>query len=186
MKAKMAVALCLGFAAFGGAAPALAADPTASLDRSFVEYTGDGPVGNNKVNDNKNFYWFFESTGTYLGQQVNSWFLFYDPKKTLEVRGTVSFDQTILYVFDDRSELRATKSFGDPDVKYDYRRRSIGLEDNDKADTSFAGNVLSLYWTAGNPGDHIRVMTAVPEAPTYALLALGLVGMCTYLRRRRT
>ena len=184
MKSKIIAALALSWIGFS-ATPAVAADPTASLDRSFVEYTGTATLGNNKVNDDNNFYWLFESTGTYLGQQVNSWFLFYDPKKTLEVRGTVSFDQSILYLFDDRSELRDTRSFGNSDFSYDYSRRAIGLEANDKRDTSFAGTVLSLYWTAGNPGDHIRVMTAVPEPATYAMLAIGLVGMCVFLRRRR-
>lgn len=183
MKTKLISALALAAAVVS--APAFAAAPMASLDRSFVEYTGEGPIGNNNINNNKNFYWMFESSGTYLGQAVNSWFLFYDPKKTREVSGTVTFDQPILFLFDDRAELKATASFGKPGVTYDYSRRTVGLEKDDKEDTSFAGNILSLEWTAGNPGDHVRVMTAVPEASTYALLAMGLVGICFFLRRRR-
>ena len=74
---------------------ALAADdPTASLNRSFAEYTGAGPIGNNNLNTGT-FYWMFESSGIWMGQNVNSWFLIWDPSSN-GVRGTVDFDGAIL------------------------------------------------------------------------------------------
>ena len=47
-----------------GALSAQAADPTAALDRSFVEYTGIGPIGNNNLHST-DFYWMFEGAGMY-------------------------------------------------------------------------------------------------------------------------
>jgi hypothetical protein len=162
---------------------ALAADPTAALDRSFAEYTGAGPVGNNNLNTST-FFWMQEKAGTWMGQAVQSWFLMWDPKSD-RVKGTVSFDQKILFVHDDKSELMATAGFQKPGVTYNYSNNAVGLESGDKSGTSFAANTLSLSWNASSPGDHIRVMTAVPEPGTYALMAAGLAGVGFMARRRR-
>lgn len=164
---------------------AAAAAPTASLNRGWVEYTGTGPIGNNNVNDDAKAYWMFESTGTWNGQAVNSWFVFWDPSASLGVRGTIRFDNTILFVHDEKSELKDTMSFGKPGVKYDYSRSAVGLEDADRNHTSFVGDTLSIRWNASNPGDHIRVMTAVPEPSTYALFGAGLLALGYMARRRR-
>ncbi|MFN0182427.1 MAG: PEP-CTERM sorting domain-containing protein [Aquabacterium sp.] len=169
----------------GGAAHA--ADPTAVLSRTFTEYTGVGPIGNDNVQDNANFYWFYESTGTWMGQQVKSWFLFWDPRSSLSVDGSVTFDSNILFVHDTRTSLIATAAFGKVGVTYDYSDAAVGLESADQANTSFGGATLTLAntgWTASNPGDHIRVMTAVPEPGTYALLLAGL-GVVALVSRRR-
>lgn len=163
------------------------AAPTASLTTpgaSFEEYTGTGPVGNNNINVDGKLYWMFESQGSYLGQAVKSWFLFFDPKKSSSMKGSVSFDQSILHVLDNKADLFATAAFGKPGVTYDYSSNLIGLEAGDSNKTSFAGDTLSFNWTASTPGDHIRVMTAVPEPGTYALLALGL-GVLGFVARRR-
>jgi hypothetical protein len=45
--------------------------------------------------------------------------------------------------------------------------------------------VLTFSFTANDPGDHIRVLTVVPEPATYALLATGLVAMAGLVRVRR-
>lgn len=164
---------------------AIAANPTASLDKGWLKYTGTGAIGNNNINDNKNAYWVFESSGTWMGQAVNSWFVFWDPKKSLGLSGNISFDNTILFLHDDQAELMATSAFGKPSVTYDYSNRLIGLEKGDKTGTSFIGNTLSIKWTASNPGDHIRVMTAVPEPGTYAMFAAGLAALGFTARRRR-
>lgn len=181
----LAVLTCLG-------AAAQAADPTASLNRSFTEYTGAGPVGDGTINDDVNFYWMFESTGVWAGQAVNSWFLIWEPEQRLMASGTVSFDAPILFLLDDKSEMVASAAFGKPGVTYDYTSALVGLEAPDKNHTSWSGNTLTLSldgWNAGNPGDHVRVMTAVPVVPepgTYALLLAGLGGVGMVVRRRRS
>lgn len=61
------------------AIPAHAADPTAALDRTFTEYSAAGPIGNNNLHSTE-FYWMFESSGSYGGQAVDSWFLDGNPR----------------------------------------------------------------------------------------------------------
>ncbi len=107
---------------------AIAANPTAALDKGWVEYTGTGAVGNNNINDNNNAYWVYESSGTWMGQAVNSWFVFWDPRSGSRVEGDISFDQNILFVHDDKAELIATAAFGKAGVTYDYSRNLVGLE----------------------------------------------------------
>ena len=164
---------------------AFAADPTASIDRGWVEYTGSGSIGNNNINDNGKMYWMYESSGTWMGQAVRSWFVFWDPKNSRSASGSIGFDNSILFLHDSQAELQATAAFGKADVAYDYSNRLIGLEAGDAANTSFSGNTLSFKWTASNPGDHIRVMTAVPEPGTYAMFGAGLLALGIMARRRR-
>lgn len=164
---------------------AQAADPMASINRSFTEYTGTGAIGNNNINNNSNVYWMFESTGTWAGQAVNSWFLFWDPRSSLVASGTVKFDNNILFVHDQKAELLATAAFNKPGVSYDYSNNLVALESGDRSNTSFAGDTLTFRWTASNPGDHIRVMTAVPEPESYALLLAGLLAVGFMARRTR-
>lgn len=181
MKLKSIVAA--GLALLAG--QAMAADPSASLNRGWTEYTGTQTLGNNKVQDNASAYWILESTGTWMGQAVNSWFVFWDPRSSSQLEGSVTFDQQILFVHDDKAELQATASFGKAGMSYDYSNNKVGLEGVDKSNTSWSGSTLTLKWNANNPGDHIRVMTAVPEPGTYALFAAGLLALGFVARRRR-
>jgi opacity protein-like surface antigen len=176
--AAFAAALVAGAGAFA------ADDPTADLNRPFAEYVGAGPIGNNNLNVGT-FHWMYEGSGSWMGQDVNSWFLIWDPSSN-SVRGTVDFDGAILGVMDQRAELIATAGFGKSGVTYDYSRAAVGLEATDRAHTSFSGEVLSLAWNASNPGDHVRVFTAaIPEPQTYVLMLAGLGAVAFVARRRR-
>ena len=166
------------------AAHAMAADPTASLNKSFAEYTAAGPVGNNNLNTST-FYWMQEQAGSWMGQQVQSWFLIWDPKRSEQVKGTVTFDADILHVLDSKAELQASAAFQKTGVTYNYSRSAVGLENAELRNTSFTSDTLSLKWTASSPGDHVRVMTAVPEPGTYALMAAGLAVLGFAARRRK-
>jgi hypothetical protein len=182
-------AFSLGLLAFAAHAVAVA-NPTAVLiaPDTFVQYLGTGPVGNNNINLPNKLFWMHESTGTWQGQAVDSWFVFFDPDPTdTRVKGAITFDHDILFLQDDQPERVATASFGKPGVTYDYSNRAVGQDANDKAHTSFAGQTLALSWTATAPGDHIRVMTAaaIPEPSTYALLAGGLFAVGFVARRRK-
>lgn len=179
----LALVTALATAASLATPAAFAADPTAVLDKGFVEYTGVGPVGNNGLQDSANFYWFYEGTGTWEGQAVNSWFLIWDSGTLASVSGSISFDAPILFRHDGQAELIATAAFQKPGVAYDYSIANVGLEGGDQ--TSVVGNVMTLAWATTNPGDHVRVMTAVPEPGTYALMALGLLAMGLHLNRAR-
>jgi len=167
------------------AAPAMAADPSASLNRGWVEYAGSQPVGNNKVQDDKNAYWIFEGAGTWMGQAVSSWFVFWDPRSSLQLKGSIGFDNDILFVHHTQAELQATSAFDKAGVTYDYSRALVGLESGDKSNTSWTGSTLTLKWNASNPGDHVRVMTAVPEPSSYAMFGAGLLALGYMARRRR-
>jgi len=171
--------------ALAGAATAAMAAPTASLDTSFEEYTGTGPIGHDNLNTD-GVYWFYEGSGVFEGQQVDSWFVFYDPKAYSTVTGTIDFGADIVALTGARDDLIATQGFAKPGVTYDYGNIATGLEPYDIAHTTFEGSTLSLYWHAVNPGDHLRVFTtAVPEPETYALMLAGLVAVGAIARRRK-
>jgi hypothetical protein len=172
-------------AALAAGSATAAEDPSASLNRAFAEYTGAGPIGNNNLNTST-FYWMHESSGMWMGQAVESWFLIWDPGWG-SVRGSIDFDGAILGVMDQRAELIGTAGFNKAGVSYDYSHSAVGLEFGDRNNTSFSGEVLSFSWTASNPGDHVRVFTAaVPEPQTYALMLAGLAAMAFMSRRRRS
>ena len=167
----------------GLAGLASAAAPVASLNVAFTPYAGPGPVGNDGVERNE-MQWLAESTGTYLGTPVQSWFLVWDPVGVKLASGRIQFDAPIVAVFDSRAELMSSSAFESPGAGYDYSKVFVGLESADAARTSFAGDTLSLSWQGVNPGDHVRVLTLVPEPGTWATFAAGLAGIGWLLRRR--
>lgn len=167
------------------AGQAVAAAPSASLNRSWNEYAGTQAVGNNKVQNDQSAFWVYEGTGSWLGQAVKSWFVFWDPRSSSQLKGSIDFGQDILFVHDEKAELMATAGFGKAGLSYDYSNKLVGLEGADRANTSWSGQTLTLKWNASNPGDHVRVMTAVPEPGTYAMFGAGLLALGLMARRRR-
>jgi hypothetical protein len=160
--------------------------PSASLNRTFSEFTGSGPIGNNNINDRSRFFWFYESSGSYGEKSVDSFILLWDPFSG-GVSGTIRFDSPILALIDDRAELTATAGFQKPGLVYDYSRARVGLEAGDRSRTSFVDDVLTLSWRASNPGDMVRVLTAssnglgllqvVSEPQAIALIGIGLLAL---------
>ncbi len=176
-------------AALIAAAP-LAAQPTAALPAgfTFVDWMTTGrteTVGTGLI-DTRNVVYFVKE------QQVGSlqsWYLFFDPSGTQAVSGTVTFANAIDQIIAGTSALQTSQAtYGlTSGITYGYVA-ATGLEAS-QDDASFAGNVLSIDWTASDPGDHIRILTQVadpaqvPEPSALALLALGAVMVSA---RRRT
>jgi len=176
----------LAFAAlFLTSATVVSAQPTASLPigYTFVDWltVNNATVGNGAVDDDFVVYYLKEKQ---IGN-LQSWLIFFDPATPQSVMGTITFGQSINTLFTSSTDVNTTSAA--------YRLGSVtyasanltGLEDGDAA--SFAGNTLTINWTAADPGDHVRVLTnVVPEPSTYALMALGLTAMGVASRTRRT
>ncbi len=116
------------------------------------------------------------------GTIVNSQLLNFDPLVNRSARGTVTFNGRILGLATTQSLLNASNFLGRPGVTYSFVSAS-GLEGGDVV--TFAGNVLTYNISASNPSDTIRVLTAVPEPASWAMLiaGFGLIGAVS--RRRR-
>jgi hypothetical protein len=132
--------------------------------------------------DVTNFYWLYEKRGTYGGQAVDSWLLFFDPLGISSVAGSVTFAQSVLQVFGTRADLQNSSSFQRTGYTYNY---SVNVAPEAGDTTTFSGKTVNLNWAASDPGDYVRVLTAVPEPATYAQMAAGLWLMGMVVRRRQ-
>lgn len=164
-------------------APALA-QPTASLPAgfTFVDWltVNNAAVGAGDVDDSNVVYFLRERQ---IGD-LQSWLIFFDPNGAQSVEGTVTFASPITDIFTSTADVTVNSAAYQltPTVTY-ATHPNTGLESVDAA--SFTGNVVTFTFTANDPGDHIRVLTVVPEPSTYALLATGLAALTLALRRRR-
>lgn len=184
----LALTLCVGVAlGTAEASPPTVVDITPGF--SFAEYSGSAAVGRGDVR--------VDSTLFYIDEKVadgwKSWYLFADPGIVQGLVATLHFDQPIHAVLTMRAELDATNAaYGADSITYGTSR-FIGLESCsvaqafcDTVSWVAGGQDLKLDWGAYHPGDHIRVLVAVPEPANHLLFAGGLVGLALTLRRRRT
>lgn len=156
---------------------------------SFSEYAGSAPVGQGLVDS--------PSTVFYIDEKVaagyKSWYLFFDPgTRTQDLLATFHFGQPIAAVLTTKADLDATNAaYGSDSVTYGTHR-FIGLENCgtqhvfcDTVAWATGGQDLHVDWSALDPGDHIRVLVAVPEPSSYLLFAAGLAGLAFVRRRQR-
>jgi hypothetical protein len=132
----------------------------------------------------------FSSTGgaakvLAAGTRVQSHYVFYDPVAG-SFSGTVLFDKPILGVIWSTADMAVTDPvFGLKGVGYNSVA-ATGLEPTDLF--SFSGSTLSVNWSASNPGDFVRVLTAiptaVPEPSSYAAMLMGVAMLGTVAYRR--
>jgi PEP-CTERM motif len=180
----------LGLVAGLAAGTASAADPTVvdiTPGFSFAEYGAAAAVGHGEID--------VASTLFYIDEQAadgwKSWYVFFDPASVQRVGATLHFDQPIHAVLTSKADLDATNALYGVDVDGDAlwddyaTHRFVGLERRNAISWSPGGHDLVIDWTALDPGDHIRVLVAVPEPSNYALFAAGLLGLVITLRRRR-
>ena len=125
------------------------------------------------------------------GDVVASHYIFFDPAQLTSVVGWVDFDANIFGIITQTAELAASDFLANSGVTY-LNPGLRGLEAGDFAsiDGTFA-NRVNINFTAGSPGDYIRVLTMrspradVPEPSMIGLLGLGLFSFFGLRRRRQ-
>ncbi|MCF6215416.1 MAG: PEP-CTERM sorting domain-containing protein [Emcibacter sp.] len=124
------------------------------------------------------------------GDIVSSYYIFFDPDIFSSISGWVEFDSDIYGIITQTAELAASDFLANASVTYNSPGLR-GLEAGDLAwiDGTFA-NRVNINFTAGSPGDYIRVLTrrsptvALPESGIIGLFGLGLFGLVA-LRRKK-
>ena len=189
MKTSTVIAAACAVLATTGAPAAVPGAVDLNAGYGFAAYAGSAAVGHGDVN--------VASTLFYIDEQVadgwKSWYVFFDPGVAQDLVATLHFDQPIHAVLTTRADLDATNSaYGASGITYGTSR-FIGLESCpvghvfcDAVAWTPGGHDLTLDWSAIDPGDHIRVLVAVPEPANYLLFAAGLAGLALMLRRRRS
>ena len=99
------------------------------------------------------------------GITVASHYLFFDPDSVHAQVGEVRFDGTVLAIITSGGKLTATDALLGADVDYlSPHLRGLEREQEDSVEI-IDPRTVRVEWTAGSPGDYIRVITEyTPEA----------------------
>jgi len=172
----------------------------------FTESSPNNTVGADNFND-QDLYAFNEdqniTTGAVLnpdvgaaiaaGTEVASHYVFFDPPQTNPLSsqtGFVTFDSAVLGIFTSKSSLDSTDFLANNSVTY-LSPTLRGLESGDTVSINGVDpNRIDVTWTAGTPGDYIRVLTerspgAIIPVPAGAPLLLTGLALLGFLGRRR-
>lgn len=122
------------------------------------------------------------------GTTVASHYIYYDPVNA-NVEGWVKFDAPVLAILSSTANMLATDFLANTGVTY-LNPSLRGLEAGDFATIdSLDAFRINIDFTASNPGDYIRVLTAFSPAAAPAPGALLILGagllLIGALRRRR-
>jgi hypothetical protein len=145
------------------------------------------PEGVNLGGSNNN-----HSTQLPRGTRVSSHMIFFDPVGSATATGSVTFNRPILGVLrSNGSQISSDNRYGAPGVTY-VSTGNRGLENGNANNGDFVfawtpgSNTVNFRFSASDPGDHLRVLTAgVPEPATWAMMILGFGVIGGAMRARR-
>lgn len=127
------------------------------------------------------------------GTHVNSYYFYFEPAGTQNIVATVTFSANVLGVFVHTSSLAGSdflRAAGPYPKTPAFNNRGMELGKNENLKLSANRRTLTLTLNASNPGDQIRVLTAldaapVPEPSTLTMAGLAIAGLAVRLLRRR-
>lgn len=123
------------------------------------------------------------------GDTVASHYIFFDPDNLISQEGSVTFDSDIVAIITSSGNLAGSDFLINTGVTY-LNPGLRGLEGGDSATISGLRSIF-VDWTAGTPGDYVRVLTdfspgAVVPIPAAAWLfgtfLFGLFGVTRFKR----
>ena len=124
-----------------------------------------------------------------MGSTVASHYIFFDPNGQTRQEGTVTFDSNIFGIITSTANLAASDILINTGVTY-LNPGQRGLESGDHV-TITGLNTIAVDWSAGSPGDYIRVLTdfspgaVVPVPAAVWLFGSGLIGLIGIARRKK-